>query len=319
MAFGWPSVAACHVMWIWSISALVVRNPSTSKMSTAPEPVRSSGATRPICQSQRMGWPVLSRCGGYQHAPDEGATQGPGAGMGTTCQRNETSSPLPRSRYGPPRGAIRRRASPCRSGTWMTRSSMARRRPGGETRRPVGRVEVRRIDLEVLLGRGGVLLGRPVDELGRRCPAGEPPHGRGRHGGYRGADDLERERRGIGLHHLGRGFGQLQAHPDVRVADDVSARGERRRGRIGRGHTMPSLWRTRLPVVRDLEAEDAISGWEMGRCPREALRFDHPAVRRSPAIFSVPWLTGGRMGRAPDVPATTAPAGTPERGSQRGG
>ena len=58
-------------------------------MSTAPEPVRSSGVTRPICQSQRIGWPVLSRCGGYQHAPDGGATHGSGAGMGTTRQWNE--------------------------------------------------------------------------------------------------------------------------------------------------------------------------------------------------------------------------------------
>jgi hypothetical protein len=43
---------------------------------------------------------------------------------------------------------------------------------------------------------------------------------------------------------------------------------------------MSSLWSTCLPVVRHLEAEDAISGWEMGRCPRETLRFDHAAIRQ---------------------------------------
>ncbi len=30
MAFGWGRVAACHVVWIWSTSAVVVRNPSMS-------------------------------------------------------------------------------------------------------------------------------------------------------------------------------------------------------------------------------------------------------------------------------------------------
>jgi hypothetical protein len=31
----------------------------------------------------------------------------------------------------------------------------------------------------------------------------------------------------------------------------------------------------------------------------------------APAIFNVPWLTGGRMGRGLDVRTTVAPAGVP--------
>ena len=53
-------------------------------MSTACLPVRCSGVTRPICQSQRIGWPLAARCGGYQQLP----WQATGAGSGTTRQRN---------------------------------------------------------------------------------------------------------------------------------------------------------------------------------------------------------------------------------------
>ena len=57
-------------------------------MSTACAPVRCSGVTRPICQSQRIGCPVASRCGGYQQGRPGAARQGIGAGIGTTRQVN---------------------------------------------------------------------------------------------------------------------------------------------------------------------------------------------------------------------------------------
>ena len=59
-------------------------------MSTACGPARWSGVTRPICQSQRMGWPVRSRCGGYQQDPPPGLVQASGAGSGTTRQRKDS-------------------------------------------------------------------------------------------------------------------------------------------------------------------------------------------------------------------------------------
>ena len=55
-------------------------------MSTAWLPFRCSGVTRPICQSQRIGWPVAFRCGGYQQGAAR--VQASGAGSGTTRQRN---------------------------------------------------------------------------------------------------------------------------------------------------------------------------------------------------------------------------------------
>ena len=58
--------------------------------------MRSNGVETPICQSHRMGWWVLSRCGGYQQGCDARATQVCGAGIGTTCQANDrTLLPAP--------------------------------------------------------------------------------------------------------------------------------------------------------------------------------------------------------------------------------
>ena len=80
-----------------------------------------------------------------------------------------------------------------------------RRRPG---RRQSGRRRprvVRRLDLELFLVRAGAGLGRAVDEAaGRRPPGGVRRHRGGGGGGHRGVHDLERERRRVGLHHLGR-------------------------------------------------------------------------------------------------------------------
>ena len=55
-------------------------------MSTACAPVRCSGVTRPICQSQRIGWPLRGQVRRVPAAA--GARQATGAGSGTTRQRN---------------------------------------------------------------------------------------------------------------------------------------------------------------------------------------------------------------------------------------
>ncbi len=60
-------------------------------MSTARLPVRCRGVTRPICQSQRIGWPRRFKCGGYQQDPPWPVAQASGAASGTTRQRNAST------------------------------------------------------------------------------------------------------------------------------------------------------------------------------------------------------------------------------------
>ena len=64
-----------------------------SYRSTARFPVRCSGVTRPICQSQRIGCPFAARCGGYQHCgpPPADGRHATGRGIGTTCQLNRAT------------------------------------------------------------------------------------------------------------------------------------------------------------------------------------------------------------------------------------
>ena len=106
-------------------------------------PVRSSGVTRPICQSQRIGRPVRSRCGGYQQAPPAARDAGgrrrqrhhpPAERRARSCRR--------RSRAHRHAVAAEPRACRCRRGARRAAAASRARRCGsvtaGRRRRPRG-------------------------------------------------------------------------------------------------------------------------------------------------------------------------------------
>ena len=193
-------------------------------MSTACLPVRCSGVTRPICQSQRIGWWSRARCGGYQQLPGR-AWQASGAGSGTTCQRKPARWPRPGWRCAPRPGAGRRRAARCRTRGWPgIAPPPAAVDPVPLGRPPVSRIRMRNAHLEVLLGRAGAPFRGAVDE--RRHGRSMPRVGPDRRGGQpadRAPDDLEAERGRLRLHHLGRGLGDPEPPPGVRGARPGSA------------------------------------------------------------------------------------------------
>ena len=245
-------------------------------MSTARAPVRWSGATRPICQSHRIGWPVESRCGGAQQVPWHATGR--------------------RERHDPPRepacrltgrvgdaddDPVRAEPEPARGDDLAPRHSApgAAVDPVAKPRTAVGSVEVRRRDREPLARGAGALRRQAVHKRRRRRAAARV----GRHDSPRehvaaGAENPERERGGIGLDDLGRRLDELQPPARVGVGDRVVRRRKRRRRRPAAGQAAPAGRRARAPLVGDLEAQEPIARGEMPGVPPKARGADDAAV-----------------------------------------
>ena len=179
-----------------------------------------------------------------------------------------------------PAGTQRSGREPARRGERRPRSAVD---PVGHRRRAVGAVVVRRREGEVLLVGTGARLRQPVHERALRGPpgavAGDRRSGRCRR---RRTDDMERERRRIGLDGLAGGDSDLQVAAGIGVAGHVAAGGEGRGGRVGGGAAARPGRLAGAPGVADLEAEQAVAGRQRRDVPGEPGGGDGGAVARLP-------------------------------------
>ena len=286
-----------------------------SYRSTALAPVRSSGATRPICQSHRIGWPVLSRCGGAQHVPWHAT----GAGRGTTRQPNRRVV-VPAEFDA--RTTIRWEPRPSRP----VATTLARHASPGtavdavaEPRTAVGGVVVRRRDCEPLAGGPRARRRQAVHERRRRRARARVGRDRGsREHVAAGAEHPEGEGRRIGLDHLRRGLNQLSACGRCRDGQRCIAPRQTASPCATAGPAAPAGRGARAPLVGHLEAQQPVARWEMPGVPTQTLDArrtlpsrrcagDPARARRRPA-GRIAWRTWAAPHRSRAAGCGAAPA-----------
>src|SRR5262249_19649159 len=143
------------------------------------------------------------------------------------------------------------------------------------------RTVVRRIDLEILLGRPGRPFGQAIDELAQGAPpARVASHLRPRRVAAARAEYLEREARRARLDDLGGSHSDSQPPASVGVADDVAAGRERGRGRVCRPRARTAA--ARAPGVPDFKAEHPVTRRNLARTPGQAPGSDRAAIAKIP-------------------------------------